>query len=542
MATPLLRATGLVKRYGGVVAIDGVSMTVAQGEVLGIIGPNGAGKSTLIGLLAGALTPSAGRVEFGGVDVSSLPASERARRGIGRTWQIPRPFLDMTVRENLLAARFSLHPFDSRARAHEACDRILERTGLADATHLSARALPLLRRKRLEVARALALAPKLLLLDEVGAGLVDSEVSELIELIRSLRSEVQGIVIIEHVLRVVRECCERLVVVNFGRMLAEGPTSDVLASDDVAAVYLGTAHERAATVTTDANVDTRIHARSQVPTARSAAPATGGENAAGKSPAGSPLAALVARGAATHDGPAAPPLLELRGIHAGYGQARVLNGVNLQVRPGQVIAILGTNGAGKTTLANVISGAIRPSAGQLLIDGVDRSTAPAHEIARLGLSQCMEGRRIFAPLSVEENLTLPARGISPSERAQRLAHVYALFPDLKARRANGGTSMSGGQQQMLAIGRALMSRPRLVLFDEISLGLAPVVMDRLYGALGELRAAGLTMLIVEQDVERALALADEVHVMEHGRFALSGTAQSVRDDPRLRHLYIGTAD
>ncbi len=154
----------------------------------------------------------------------------------------------------------------------------------------------------------------------------------------------------------------------------------------------------------------------------------------------------------------------------------------------------------------------------------------------------MEGRRIFAPLTVEENLLLPARDVPAGQRTERLEQVYALFPDLKQRRTNGGTSMSGGQQQMLAIGRALMSRPRLVLFDEISLGLAPIMMDRLYAALAELRKAGLTMLIVEQDVERALELADRVHVMEHGRFALSGTAQSVRNDPRLRQLYIGTAD
>ena len=563
--TPLLQATGLVKRYGGVVATDDVSLTVHRGEVLGIIGPNGAGKSTLIGLLGGALTPSAGRVEFDGADVTALPASERARRGISRTWQIPRPFLDMTVRENLLAARFSLHPFDSRARAHEACDRILERTGLADASRFSARALPLLRRKRLEVARALALNPKLLLLDEVGAGLVDSEVSELIELICALRQEVEGIVIIEHVLRVVRECCERLVVINFGRTMAQGITAQVLASDEVAAVYLGTAHDRKASAPAAGEMGRANGTHGGSPPIVSAGEAAADAHMAGvgatanagprsATPVPAPaaesvsraLAALVAR-AATPAGSAvattvAPPVLELRALHAGYGQARVLNGVDLTVRAGQVIAILGTNGAGKTTLANVISGAIRPTAGQMLIDGTDRTRAPAHEIARLGLAQCMEGRRIFAPLSVEENLTLAARGVSKAEREQRLAHVYALFPDLKERRANGGTSMSGGQQQMLAIGRALMSRPRLVLFDEISLGLAPVVMDRLYGALAELREAGLTMLIVEQDVERALALADEVHVMEHGRFALSGSAQSVRDDPRLRHLYIGTAD
>jgi ABC-type branched-subunit amino acid transport system ATPase component len=193
-------------------------------------------------------------------------------------------------------------------------------------------------------------------------------------------------------------------------------------------------------------------------------------------------------------------------------------------------------------LAQVVSGTIRPTAGQLRVDGVDVTGLPAHKIARLGLAQCMEGRRIFAPLTVEENLLLPAREVPAAQRSERLEQVYALFPDLKQRRTHGGTSMSGGQQQMLAIGRALMSRPRLVLFDEISLGLAPIMMDRLYAALAELRQAGLTMLIVEQDVERALELADQVHVMEDGRFALSGTAQQVRSDPRLRQLYIGTAD
>jgi branched-chain amino acid transport system ATP-binding protein len=495
----LLEASGLVKRYGGVTATDDVSLRVQRGEVLGIIGPNGAGKSTLIGLLGGALKADAGTVQFDGVDITRLPAAERARRGIGRTYQIPRPFLGMTVRENLLAARYSLHPFARKADALAACDAVLARTGLADAADLPARSLPLLRRKRLEVARALALDPKLLLLDEVGAGLVDSEVTELIALIRSLKDQVQGIVIIEHVLRVVRECCERLVVINFGRKFAEGRTGEVLASDDVAAVYLGTAG----------------------------------------APRGAP------RGAAVVPMPMSAktrtPLLELKGVHAGYGQARVLEGIDLAVQLGQTVAVLGTNGAGKTTLAQVLSGAIRPSAGQMLVDGQPVTGWPPHRIAALGLAQCMEGRRIFAPLSVEENLLLAARRATRADRAQRLEQVYALFPDLKERRGNAGTSMSGGQQQMLAIGRALMAAPRLIVFDEISLGLAPVVMDRLYDALAELKRSGLTMLIVEQDVERALNLADQVHVMEHGRFALSGRAAAVRNDPRLRHLYIGTA-
>lgn len=525
MADVLISADNLVKRYGGVVATDKVSLTLARGEIMGIIGPNGAGKSTLIGLLGGALAASEGRIVFNGEDVTALRASERARRGIGRTYQIPRPFLDMTVRENLLAARFSLHPFVAGAKARAACDSILERCGLLDAADLRGRDLPLLRRKRLEVARALALEPKLLLLDEVGAGLVDSEVTELIDLVKSLRHDVDGIIIIEHVLRVVRECCGRLVVMNFGKKFAEGATAEVMASDEVAAVYLGTAHERSRPGT-DAVAEATP--KTPVPGLRPTADSKA-------------IAGLVAPQTERH-GPEVPPVLALRDIHAGYGQARVLNGIDLSVRPGQVVAILGTNGAGKTTLSHVISGTIKPTSGQILVDGVDVAGSPAHKISRLGLAQCMEGRRIFAPLSVEENLLLPARGISANQREERLQRVYSLFPDLKERRMNSGTSMSGGQQQMLAIGRALMSRPRLVLFDEISLGLSPIMMDRLYEALAELRTAGLTMLIVEQDVERALELADDVHVMEHGKFALSGTAKAIREDPRLRHLYIGTAD
>lgn len=511
--TPVLLATELVKRYGGLVATDSVSLSVADGEILGIVGPNGAGKSTLIGLLGGAVKADGGNVYFRGEDITQLGAAARARSGIGRTYQIPRPFLNMTVRENLLAARYSLDPFTSKRDALEACDRILERTGLLDSADLPARQLPLLRRKRLEVARALALEPRILLLDEVGAGLVDSEITELIELIHSLAGEVAGIIIIEHVLRVVRECCQRLIVLNFGRKFAEGPTNEVLSSDEVAAVYLGTSH-------------------GNDPPDNRAAPET-------------PVFASASNAAPSrvmHEKPASTPLLELHGIHAGYSQARVLNGIDLTLGTGEVIAVLGTNGAGKTTLANVLAGTVRPTAGEMRIDGKRLLDPAPHHIAAMGFAQCMEGRRIFSSLTVEENLVLAARRASPKEIHERLEHVYGMFSDLREKRKTAGTSMSGGQQQMLAIGRALMARPRLIVFDEISLGLAPVMMDRLYLALRDLKASGMTMLIVEQDVERALDLADYVHVMEHGRFALSGTVDSIRKDPRLRHLYLGTAD
>jgi branched-chain amino acid transport system ATP-binding protein len=518
----VLRAAGLTKRYGGIVAIDRVDLTLRSGEVCGIIGPNGAGKSTLVGLLGGALSPTAGRIYFNGSDVTSLPASERARRGIGRTYQIPRPFLDMTVEENLLVAQYSLSPLIGTRAAHAQCRSVLERTGLADAAHTPARALPLLRRKRLEVARALALRPKLLLLDEVGAGLVDAEVGELIGLIHSLVAEIPTIVIIEHVIRVVRECCQRLVVLNFGRQLAEGLTSQVLESDEVAAVYLGTGQ---GSPKTDPGA-----------TASTAGPAVvrSGQRAGAlvdQTGAGQPAASG-----------AAAPLLRLDAISAAYGQAKALNDIDLLVEAGQAVAILGPNGAGKTTLAKVISGMIKPSSGSMVLNGEDVTGSSAHVLAESGIAHCMEGRRIFQPLTVEENLLIAARGVSRVEQLRRLEEMYLLFPALAERKAASGTAISGGQQQMLAIARALMAKPRLVIFDEISLGLSPIVVDRLYQALSELRAAGLTMLIVEQDMDRALDLVDYVHVLEHGSIALSGSPREVKANPRLRHLYIGRAD
>ena len=515
---PLLEARSLVKRYGGLVAIDGVDLTLQAGTITGVIGPNGAGKSTLISLVSGALAPSQGSIRLEGRDVSRMPASERARAGIGRTYQIPRPFLDMTVEENLEVAQYSIAPFVRAEAARRERKAMLELTGLADAASQKARALPLLRRKRLEVARALALKPKIVLLDEVGAGLVESEITELIALVKSLLDDRTAIVIVEHVIRVVRECCSRSLVLNFGRMLVEGPTADILANDEVAAVYLGThgAKDRRA---------------SPLEPAPEAPPPPSGAARASLEP-------LIARPGEL----AGDPILELRGVEAGYGQARVLKDVDLRIAEGEAVAILGANGAGKTTLARVITGAIRPTGGSVRIAGRDLAGLPAHRIARLGVSHCMEGRRIITTLSVEENLKLAARNVGARIVAERLASVYALFPVLAERRSSPGASMSGGQQQMLAIARALMARPRLVIFDEISLGLAPVVMDRLYETLALLKEARMTLIVIEQDVDRALALADRAYVLENGAFGLSGKSAEVAADPRLRHIYVGAPD
>ena len=519
---PLLVARGLVKRYGGLVAIDQVDLVLRPGTITGVIGPNGAGKSTLIGLIGGSLAPSAGTIHLDGRDVTRLPAAERARAGIGRTYQIPRPFLDMTVADNLAVAQYFVAPFIRAETAREEREALLARTGLLDVATRPAHSLPLLRRKRLEVARALALKPRIVLLDEVGAGLVDSEISELIALIQSIRDDNTAILIVEHVLRVVRACCGRSLVLDFGKMLIEGPTDEVLGNDKVAAVYLGSSGARQGTTSetavTAAGDD--VHLAAPDAEARMLAPLT----------------------APTTASSAGTPLLALAGIRAGYGQAQVLQGIDLTAMPGETIAILGANGAGKTTLARVISGAIAPSAGTLRIDGADITGQPPHRIAGHGIAHCMEGRRIFPTLSVQDNLLIAARHVDRATARARLAAVYDLFPVLAERRTQGGTAMSGGQQQMLAIGRALMAQPRLVIFDEISLGLAPIVMDRLYEALALLKQARMTLIVIEQDIERALALADRAHVLEQGRFALTGTPREIAADPRLRRIYIGAAE
>lgn len=485
----LLEGKGVGKTFGGVRAVDSVDVQLRAGEVLGVIGPNGAGKSTLIGLLSGAISGE-GRTILLGNDVTEIGAQGRARGGIGRTHQVPRPFGRMTVLENLMVAQtYGAGANHRTARAE--CERILHLCGLSEYADVKAAELGLLRLKRLELARALAVEPRILLLDEIGAGLVESEVRELIELIRSLRDEVDAILIVEHVLDVIRECCDRVVVLDGGKLLTGGTPAGVLADPEVAAVYLGTSGGREVRAERGALKDVK-------------------------------------------------PLLEVKGIKAQYGAFHALHDVSFSIGAGEVVALLGTNGAGKTTTARALSGMMPVTGGEIWFDGERIDGLPAHEIVRRGITHSMEGRRIFADLSVEENLLLGGRtAANRAELMERLGKMYELFSALKDKRTISGASLSGGQQQMLAIGRALMAAPRLIIFDEISLGLAPIMVDRLYDALAEINGTGVTMIVIEQNVERGLALADRVSVLEKGRVALAGVPSDIRTDPRLLSLYVG---
>jgi branched-chain amino acid transport system ATP-binding protein len=235
-------------------------------------------------------------------------------------------------------------------------------------------------------------------------------------------------------------------------------------------------------------------------------------------------------------------VLELANVHVRYGTIRALQGVSLRVESGELVALIGSNGAGKSTTLRAISGLLRPSDGTIAFEGNDITTAATDRIVALGISHCPEGRRIFGGLTVLENLRLGAVSRSRADAAAVTADlemVFELFPLLNERLGQAGGTLSGGEQQMLAIGRALMSRPRLLLLDEPSLGLAPQMVERIFGTIAELKRQGRTILLVEQNVHQALEVADRAYVMETGRITLDGPADVLRHDPKVEQSYLG---
>ncbi len=356
----------------------------------------------------------------------------------------------MTVRQNLLVAAHSIA--GHRAQRDDLIRQVLERCDLLDKSERLAGSLGLLDLKRLEVARALSLRPRLLLLDEVAAGLVGVEVQEVTQLIASVQQQGVTILLVEHVQALIQALATRVIVLDQGRTLAEGTPPEIARDPRVVAVYLGTEKS-------------------------TPAPATG-----------APF-----QGAPAPDG-ARRAVLRLDDVSVDYGKLRAVQAVDFEVYDGEVVALLGANGAGKSTLAWAMAGLVPLRGGQVRLDGSDMTRLPPHQRARQGIALCHEGRRLFTQLTVRENLELGAAYASRSATPlkTRLARIYQLFPVLVERQTTRAGRLSGGQQQMVAIGRALMADPRLIIFDELSLGLVPQAIDRIYEAIGQLRAWGVS--------------------------------------------------
>jgi branched-chain amino acid transport system ATP-binding protein len=498
--TPLLVLRHVSKHFGGVAALNDVSFEVQQGDILGIIGPNGAGKSTLLSLISGIQRLSAGEILFDHHRLDKLSPHAVARLGIGRAHQIPRPFGHMTVHQNVLVPTHSHNRVGGEVDLH--ARKILEVCGLQHRAQQLASTLTLLDLKRLEVARALALQPRLLLLDEVAAGLVGHEIEEITQLIASVQASGVTILLVEHVQALIQQLAKRVIVLDWGRKIAEGTPEQIAANPEVMAVYYGTG-------------------KPEAPAKRQVA-------------------------VASHDGhnqPASEVLLRLEQVSVDYGKFRALRKVDFEVCRGEIVAVLGANGAGKTTLTRTISGLVPTSGGKIVFKETEITKEAAHRRARRGIAICHEGRRLFKELTVRENIELGAMYVprTTPPLAERFERIYDLFPILKERASSLAGRLSGGQQQMVAIARALVSGPSLLLLDELSLGLAPQIIDQLFAAFDHILRWGVSIVLIEQHIHRSLAVADRVYLLERGHISFSGTPTELQQHEALHQAYFGDA-
>ena len=350
--------------------------------------------------------------------------------------------------------------------------------------------------------------PKLVLLDEPAAGLDARETEHLAKLLHKVRERFRvSMLLVDHDMSLVMRVCDYIYVLDFGKVLSRGEPSAVRNDQKVIAAYLGEA-----TPETASDGDEAV-----VVTAEPRLPRTG--------------ALEVARSTG--------PLLEVEGMAAGYGHLEVIRDINLTVQAGEVVACIGANGAGKTTTLRAISGVIRPRAGRVTFGGRNITGARPEHIARMGLAHIPEGRGLFPRLSVEDTLKL---AIDASGTPGRLEAAFDVFPRLKQRRRQAVGTLSGGEQQMVAMARALLTQPRLLMIDEMSQGLAPTIVRQLFQMIDVFREQGTAVLLVEQFVESALAVADRAYIFEHGSIAHDAPAEELRRDRDLiSGSYLGSA-
>lgn len=494
-----LEVDGLGISFGGLRAVSDVSTRMETGQVTSIIGPNGAGKTTLLNLICGFYRPSAGTVRLGTIGLAGEPAFRVARAGIARTFQTPQLFEQMSVLENLLVAMQGgvlNSPLNDPAAASSGAAvhrarALLNYVGYHGSLQRLAGDLAHIDKRLLEIARALAMRPNVLMLDEPAAGLNHADKVALAKLLRTIADAGLAVVLIEHDMTLVMGISDQLVVLDAGKRLAHGRPDTVRNDKAVIQAYLG-----------GAQFETRPRA-----------------------PGWQPVQ---------------DQLLAVTRLSAGYGATAVLKDVDLTLDRGELVAVLGANGAGKSTLMRALSGLLRPCAGSVMFAGKEVGALAAHRIAREGLVLVPEGRQVFPELSVLDNVRMGAYTRTDLEPGE-VETMVERFPSIARRMHSRAGLLSGGEQQMLAIARGLIAKPKVLLLDEPSLGLAPALINELFKVLSELRDQGMTILLVDQMAALALAVADRGYVMESGEIVHAGTAESLRDDPALERAYLGQA-
>jgi branched-chain amino acid transport system ATP-binding protein len=474
-AAAYLEASGLTKRFGGLVAVKDMALRVEAGKIMGLIGPNGSGKSTVMKLIMGIERPDAGSVRIDGTEVAGWPSHRIARMGAGIVFQHSRPLHRQTVLENIklallpdkLMRLFADPAIDEHARA------IAARVGLSGVLDRRPGTLPFADLRKIEIAKAIARDPKVLLIDEPFAGLTSKETGAFADLICELRDDGRAVLLVDHNVKSVSRLVDRVIAMYVGELIAEGTADEVMSNETVRRVYLG------------GSIETAARPESSF------------------------------RDTAT-------PFLSADNINVHYGKAQALENVSIHVHAGEFVSVVGLNGAGKTTLFNTISGLLNYT-GEIRREGNSLRGQTAATIARGGIVQSPEGRELFVYMSVRENLDLGGQHLPAEESAAQIAWLFELFPILRDRQSQAAGTLSGGEQQMLTIARALMMKPKLLILDEPTLGLAPVILEQISKALERLRqTTPITVLLGEQNVTFALPHADRVYVLEHGRIVWEG--------------------
>src|SRR5699024_4014424 len=344
-----------------------------------------------------------------------------------------------------------------------------------------AKNLPYGQQRRLEIVRALATEPKILFLDEPAAGMNPNETANLTELIRQIQKDFDiTVVLIEHDMSLVMNVCERIYVLEYGKLIAHGTPSEIQSNPAVIKAYLG-----------------------------------GEQNMT---------------------------MLEVKDLKVSYGMIEAIKGISFEVNQGEIVSLIGSNGAGKSTTLRTISGIKPAKSGQILYEGQDILKSNAMKIVKAGISQVPEGRHVFKGMSVKENLLMGAYTRKDRDGLKEdMEKSFEYFPIIKERLNQDAATLSGGEQQMVAMARALMAKPKLLLLDEPSMGLAPLFIQQIFNIIEEINAAGTTVLLIEQNAKQALSISDRAYVMETGKILLSGTGQELLTSDKVQEAYLGRA-
>ncbi|MFZ5733406.1 MAG: ATP-binding cassette domain-containing protein [Pseudomonadota bacterium] len=481
--------------FGGVKAVQNVTFAAEPGRVTSVIGPNGAGKTSALNLLCGFYKPNSGTVKLGARDLTGMPSHTLARAGVARTFQTTQLFGTLTIIENTLIAETAgklgglISPLRN-AESEQFARGLLRFVGVDGDLDRPADSLPHGEKRLVEIARSLALRPKVLLLDEPAAGLSKGDKQRLTQLLRKIADLGISVIIVEHDMSIIMALSDHIVVLDGGKRIAIGDPASVRNDPLVRKAYLGDA------------------------------------------PAGEKTRATRP---AKQD-----KMLEIKSLDAFYGQSQALSKIDVAVANGEALAVLGSNGAGKTTLMRAIAGLTPPRAqGEITLAGKRIDTMQAHQRARIGVVLVPEGRQVFPELTVRQNLEIGAYARPGIALDAEIETMLTRFPRLRERIGQRAGLLSGGEQQMLAVARGLLTGPRVLMLDEPSLGLAPLVVDELFASFEKLRHEGMTLMVVDQMAGQALALADRAYLLETGAIVKSGAASVIAADPSLEAAYLG---